>query len=325
MINIYFRHPPEGDKFLPGDRYIIPLIRKLIRRKRTSGMKKVFLGLCRGLDELNIPYKANPPFKKIKPGDAVIVLGVGRYALEGYNRPNKVIAGIGLMTLPTAWPDLCEKYPVAKYLQHSEWTRDIYVPYYGADVCDLWAAGIDTKKWFPDNSVEKKYDVLVYSKIMWNREQTAQEVKQPILDYLDKKGLSYQVITYGKYTEDDYHTALAESKAMIFLCEHESQGIACCEALAMNVPVLAWDQGKWLDPVRFELKNPDVPATSVPFFDETCGMKFKDIREFENNFELFWKKASAGEFHPRDYILENLTIEKSTRRMLSLITEVYGD
>jgi hypothetical protein len=252
------------------------------------------------------------------------VLGDGEYALKGYNISNPVIAGIGLMTHPASWPNLCIEYPVVKYLQHSVWTKNIYIPYYGADKCDTWPAGIETDKWSPVEEVEKKYDLLIYNKIMWDKEKTDTGLKLPVLKRLDDLGLSYREIIYGQYVESDYMNLLQQSRAMIFLCEHESQGFACCEALSMNVPVFAWDQRFWLDPDRFIWNNPVVPATSIPFFDETCGMSFTDLDGFENNFDLFWKKVSSGEFNPRTYILENLTLKKSAERMLAIIDEVYG-
>lgn len=323
IIHLYFRIKPQKDRFIPGDRYLISLLRKLIRPKKVSGLERVFINLCSGFDELKVKYDTNLPFKKIKPGEPVIVLGHGHYALQGYDRPNAIIAGIGLMTHPASWPNLCTEYPVVKYLQHSEWTKNVYVPYYGADKCDLWPAGIDTDKWAPVEKIEKKYDLLIYNKIMWNKEETNAGLKMPIMQLLDAQGLTYQEIMYGQYQENEYRSLLQQCKAMLFLCEHESQGFACCEAMAMNVPVFAWDQGWWLDPHRFEWNDPVVPATSVPFFNETCGMSFKDLQAFEANFSLFWQKVAAAAFEPRKYILENLTLKKSAERMLAIVHEIY--
>ena len=112
---------------------------------------------------------------------------------------------------------------------------------------------------------------------------------------------------------------------MIFLCEHESQGFACCEALSMNVPVFAWDQGYWLDPNAYAHGNETIKATSVPFFDKNCGMRFSDLKGFGDNIDLFLQKATKGDFQPRNYILQNLTLKKSAERMLEIIAEVYGD
>jgi glycosyltransferase involved in cell wall biosynthesis len=322
-INVYFRNPPPQNQWIYGDKYIIPFLRRLIRGRKIGGIEKVFLNLCKGFDLLNVHYTINKPFENIKADEPVIVLGIGNYALKGYKQANPIIAGIGLMTHPADWPNLFQQYPVATYLQHTKWTNNIYIPYYGADKCTLWPAGIDTEKWQPTKSV-KKYDILVYNKIMWDKASTQECLTTPILKKLEESGLTYHVITYGQYKETQYHQLLEQSRAMLFLCEHESQGFACCEALSMNVPVLAYDQGFWLDPNRFFWgeSNP-VPATSVPFFDARCGEKFSDLASFYTVFDAFFEKVQKGEFSPRSYILENLTLKKSAQRMLDIVSKIY--
>jgi glycosyltransferase involved in cell wall biosynthesis len=322
-INLYFRKPPLGHKWIPGDRYVVDFLRRLFKLKKTSGLEKVFINLCKGLDELKIEYSINQPFKKIRQNEPVVVLGLGKYSLEGYHSPNPIIAGIGLMTHPSEWPDLCKTYPVARYLQHSEWANNVYIPYYGSKICKNWPAGIDSDKWSPDSELPKKFDFLVYNKLRWNHEQKNVDLKNPMLNKLHSSGLSYHEIVYGQYTEKEYFDLLQQCRAMIFLCEHESQGIACCEALSMNVPVFAWDQGYCLDPERFKWNSPIIAATSVPFFDNRCGMKFTDFNDFENTIDTFWDKLNARSFNPREYILENLTLKKSARQMLDIISSVY--
>ncbi len=303
-IHLYFRTEPAKDRYFKGDRHLIQLIKKLTRRKKTSGVEKVFISLCKGLDQLKVAYDVNLPFKKIKPGEPVVVLGRGKYGLDGYKQSNPVIAGIALVTHPAQWPGLCKEYPVAIYLQHSEWANNIYIPYYGADRCELWPAGIDTEKWSPPGNSNKKFDLLVYNKIMWDKQQTDNELRLPILKKIEQSGLSYREIMYGQYKEAEYHSLLQQCKGMIFLCEHESQGFAICEALSMNVPVFAWDQGFWLDANRFEWGElKPVPASSVPFFSDKCGMRFKDFEDFEKLIDVFWGKIKNGVFSPRDYIL----------------------
>jgi hypothetical protein len=322
-INIYFRNPPLGYKWLPGDRRIVLFLKKLLNKKKVSGIEKVFINLCKGFDALKIDYTINTPFNKVKADEPVVVLGLGEYALQGYTQPNPIIAGIGLMTHPSEWPDLFEKYPVAKYLQHSEWTNNIYARYFGEGKCDQWPAGIDTDYWLADDKTPKTTDFLIYNKIMWDKPETDINLRRPILQQLDQLRLSYKEITYGQYKETEYVELLNQCKAMIFLCEHESQGFACCEALSMNVPVLAWDQAFWLDTNRFKWNDPVVPATSVPFFDVRCGMSFKDITTFNTTLPSFCDKLSTGSFSPREYILENLTLKKSAERMLEIINSVY--
>src|SRR5437763_14877911 len=121
-ICLYFKREPERDRCIRGDRYVRPWIRPLIRGKSpVSGVDKVFVNLCKGLDCLGVRYETNIPFSKLQPNDRVGVLGRGRKCLDGYDKANPIVAGIGLMTHPSEWPTLCEEYPVAGYLQHSEW------------------------------------------------------------------------------------------------------------------------------------------------------------------------------------------------------------
>lgn len=322
-INLYFCNPPEQDRWVRGDKYVIPILRTLVRGRKINGIEKVFTNLCKGFNLLDVNYTVNKPFKNIKDDEPVVVLGNGSEILQGYKQPNPIIAGIGLMTHPAQWPTLFQDYPVATYLQHSAWVNNIYTPYYGTKNCELWAAGIDTEKW-QLKRVAKKYDFLVYDKIMWNKTFTRAHLILPILKKLEASGSSYQMITYGQYKEAEYYNLLQQSRAMIFLCEHESQGFACCEALSMDVPVLAYDQGFWLDPDRFlwNEKHP-VPATSVPYFDFRCGEKFTDIDDFHAVFDTFFAKMKEGKYTPRSYILENITLKKSAQRMLEIVGKIY--
>lgn len=322
-VNIIFRRPRFHDRWLPGDRYLIAALTRLWRGKKVSGIEKVFLNLCKGFSMLKVGYRINPRFDSITPGEPVIVLGIGKLALKGYRLSNPIVAGIGLMTHPAYWPDLCTMYPVARYLQHSEWAKSIYVPYYGDHTCDLWPAGIETSKWRPAEFQEKEIDLLVYNKIMWDRTATEQRLKAPIIEKIRSLGLAYKEVRYGEYKESQYMDLLRKSRAMIFLCEHESQGFACCEAMSMNVPIFAWDQGKWLDPERFQWNDPVVDATSVPFFDDRCGMKFKDLKDFNGKIKHFLAGLEAGCFEPRTYVLERLSLEKSATRMVEIIKQVY--
>src|SRR5689334_13559645 len=101
-ICLYFRIEPERDRWLPGDRYIRPWVRRLLRGPGPlGGVDKVFANLCLGFDRLRIPYEINLPFFDLRDGDRLGVLGRGRYALQGYNRAIPIVAGIGLVTHPS--------------------------------------------------------------------------------------------------------------------------------------------------------------------------------------------------------------------------------
>lgn len=319
---LYYKESPLRDRWIKGDRYLRSFAKKAIREpKKVSSLQKVFNNLCAGFDRLNINYTVNKPFKNLKEDDIVVVLGRGRECLEGYDKPNKIIAGIGLMTHPSEWPTLFDDYPVSVYLQHSGWTKALYDKYYPC--CMLWQAGIDTEVWKPSESRQKSNDILIYNKIMWDKENRIHNLLDPIKEYLTKNRLSYQILSYGAYDIKDYHRALDNSRAMIFLCEHESQGLAYQEALSMGVPIFAWQQGRWLDPNRFKYEETDpIQADSVPFFDDTCGIKFSDLQGFISGFDQFYRNVLAGNYNPRNYILNTLSLEKSAYKMLEIIKSV---
>ncbi len=319
-ICLYFFREPEVDRWIWGDRYVRPIVRRMVRGKPgISGVDRVFVNLCLGLDQLQIPYKVNLPFDQLQPSDRVGVLGRSIAGLASYRQPNPIVAGPVLMTAPWEHPTFCQDYPISQYVQHSEWARQVYVPYYGEARCGLWAVGIETDVWQPDPTVEKSIDFLIYNKVRWQQEHYEQTLFQPIRAELTRRNLSFQEIQYGNYSAADYQQLLHQSKAMIFVCEHESQGIAYQEALSMNVPILAWDQGWCLDPYFYKEGKPYLPATSVPFWDDRCGMRFQDVHKFPTELEQFLSRLNDKQFSPREYVLENLTLKSSAKDYLKLL------
>lgn len=318
-ICLYYRVEPERNRWLPGDRFIRPAIRRLVRGPlRAGGVEKVFTNLCLGLDRLGIAYEVNLPFRELKEDDRVGVLGRGRHSLQGYDRPNPVVAGIGLMTHPSEWPTLCDEYPVVMYLQHSDWVNNIYKRYFG-NSCRTWPVGIDTQAWRPANVEDKDIDFLIYDKIHWNRDEVIPGLLDPIRRELRRRQLSFIELRYGTYNEQQYKNALRHCRAMVYLSEHESQGLAYLECLASATPILAWNQGRYLDPNRFALGEQEIRATSVPFFDFRCGMTFQSIEVFPERLTQFLDSERGNLFAPREYISEHLTLEKCSRNFVDLL------
>ena len=163
---------------------------------------------------------------------------------------------------------------VKRILVYSAWMKEMCEPYWNGAV-GVWPVGIDTEKWKPSNQ-DMEFDVLVYDKIMWKHERQRSELLSPLLSILKQKKLTTATVRYGYYQENKYWELLHKSKAMLFLCEHETQGIAYQQALSCGVPVLAWEQGMWLDPSYYPRIK--ASASSVPYFDERCGLNSKTWR-----------------------------------------------
>jgi hypothetical protein len=66
------------------------------------------------------------------------------------------------------------------------------------------------------------------------------------------------------------------------------------------------------------------PVTSVPYWDERCGVKFKGGGDLLPAFDEFWFGVEAGIFAPREMIVESLTLELRARAYLDLVDRFGG-
>lgn len=318
-VCIFFREP-QTDRWLRGDHVWRSGIRRVIRGPgAVGGVKSVYLNLLKGLDRIGAHYVTNIPYADILAGDRVGVIGVGANCLDGYDKANPILAGVAVAEHPAAWPTLFEDHPVARYVVHSDWVKTMYERHYGPRVAK-WAVGIDSDHWRP--AAGKSVDFLVYDKVQWDIDRVHRAMVDPILRELTQRGLSFEMIRYGTYKPRDYQEALSRARAMLFLCEHETQGLAYQQALSCDVPVLAWDPGAWLDPWRYRYGEGHVPATSVPYFDGRCGMTFSALPQFRDALAPFLDRLRRGGFRARDYVLENLTLEASAQKYIELLQSI---
>jgi hypothetical protein len=316
---ILFFADRDPDTFFRGDRHLRRRIRKIVanfrpRRQRVSGFEVSFQLLCRALREAGRTVHVNDHrLARRNPNHPVGLCGY-KYILDGWNLPNPAVLGPGLYDHPKQAPQLLQDARFRSFLILCDWMRDMFAGMYDREKLDLWFGGIDLADW-PDVRLEtKSIDVLIYDKIRWNRESLEPELLESIVAELGKRGLSHEIIRYGRYTHDDYRNVLRKSRSMIFLCEHETQGMAYQEALASNVPVIAWDQGTWLDPNRPLWETEPVPASSVPYFSTACGERFRDISEFAEIFDRFWNRL--GSYEPRTYVSDELSFAASAAMYL---------
>jgi hypothetical protein len=185
------------------------------------------------------------------------------------------------------------------YLFTCGWLRDVFAPFYG-DKCVIWHAGIDTQRWTDTRDHHKDIDVLIYDKMRWTRDVKERFLLQPIIEHITRRNHNYYVLRYGNISHNQYADLLSRSRCMVFLCEHETQGIAYQEGLASNVPILAWDPGYWVDPLWELLAENPVPATSVPQFSASCGMTFRKTYEFPDCFDKFYQQIAK--YEPRRFV-----------------------
>ena len=324
MLNFFYEEP-DPDRWLPLDRYPRRVIRRLVRGEpRIGGQQRVFLNLCAGLDQLGVTYRVNDyRYIQSHPQELACIIGKPQ-VLDRIRWRNPILFGAAVYSHSSDDPTLLNRLDVRRVLVPGEWMRHMCEPVWRQKV-SAWPVGIDTDKWKPEGTAEigklkaeiKTTDFLLYDKVRWEHDRYEGELLQPIRAELKKRGLSFQEIRYGFYEEENFHKLLHQCKAMIFLCEHETQGIAYQQALACGVPILAWDRGGfWQDPAYYPHKVKFEPVSSVPYWDERCGMKFCVADEFPERLGQFQAQLSQGTFKPRDYILENLTLEKCAEAYL---------
>lgn len=331
-LNLFYQEPMP-DRWVPYDRYPRKWVRELlyatgVRRRRPSGQRMVYQNLKKGLDRAGIPYRDND-FRYIRqhPDELMCIVGKPSLLFE-YDWPNSIIFGASIFDHPVTCPDFWGRYlNVQKMLIPGPWMYDMFAEHYPEEKLARWPVGIDVDEWAPKRPQgEKPERILLYDKILWDKEQRRESIFESARRLIEGEGIQVEVLRYGQYFPEDLKSALQRCRAVAYFCEHETQGIAYQQMLASGVPIFAWDrQGYWEDPNFFPDRVRYGPVSSVPYWDERCGMKFETTDEFVDRFSDFWERAQAGEFAPRDYVVENLTLEKCARHYASIAEEVASE
>lgn len=285
------------------------------RRKQVhTGFYTAFRGLVDSLRANGVAVRVNDFGYARAHRDAPVGLAGYPSVWDKVDLPNPIIFGPGDYGSGAPARALAARPNVKILTQPCQWAVDINRQWAG-DKGETYFAGIDTDVWFDRSAAPKSVDVLVYDKIRWHRETRVASVLERTLDALRRKGLTYRVLRYGHHHVSAFRTGLSEARTMLFLCEHETQGIAYQEALSSGVPVLAWDEGVPVDPNMIAIAPPDLRVSTVPYFDTRCGLTFR-LDAFETRLDEFWDRRSG--YRPRDYVLDALSLERSGQRYLDL-------
>lgn len=199
------------------------------------------------------------------------------------------------------------------YIQPSEWACQIWKNMNAENVLPLhsFPFPVEIEKFQPTTSNKTK--VFIYFKSRKCEELNLIET------FLKSKNIDYKIFDYRrKYSEKDYIKYLQETKYGIWLGRHESQGFALQEALSINVPLLVWDVESMNQEEGYNY--PNIFGTVIPYFDKTCGEYFYKGHEFETKYNEFISKLDT--YKPREYILENLSVEKCAEKLNKLIRNI---
>ena len=290
------------------------LYRSARRRQVRTGFYTAFVALRTALEREGCDVRVNDFRTAAALPDYPICLAGYPSVLDAVDLPNPVVFGPGDFGTPEAAVKVAANPKMKLLIQPSDWFRDYYRPSCGNKVV-TWFAGLDCETFTDTSTADKMIDVLIYDKIRWHRDMQVPAILERLQAHLAVRGLRSRVLRYGYHHQKSFAHALRQSRAMAFLCEHETQGLAYQEAMAANVPVFAWDEGVFVDPLLKKAAPPGLAVSSVPYFDERCGTRFRED-EIESAFDSFWSNLPT--FRPRQYVETELSMTKSATAYLEL-------
>lgn len=273
----------------------------LLYEYNQNGPGKVIKNLKLGLDKLGVDYTENP--QKINTEDKVIALQW--HPLVSSVNPNNLLIGPNVCTLPIDNSFIMSQN-YKKVVVPSEWIKNKYKKWIPEEKIFVWPVGIDTDYFSDKSNVEKTFDCLIYYKRRSFEDLTL--VTKTLKQYRQ----TFDIIEYGNYNEIDFINKVSRSKYVFLLDSCESQGIAMQEIMSMNVPMFVWDVTHWTDRGEQFI----VEASSIPYWDERCGACEKKAGSLYETFSVFLREF--GFFKPRDYILENFTLEKQSNNIIEI-------
>ena len=318
-FNLFYEEP-EADRWLPFDRFPRRVIRRLWRGPwQPSGHMRVFLNLMSGLDRIGAPYRVND-YRHMRSNQEELACLIGKpHVLASIPARVPLLFGPSIYNHPVDDEHLPRHHAIRQVLVPSLWVQKMFEQIWPGLVT-AWPVGIDIDRWKPSAAASKDIDVLVYDKIFRERESFHPSILDPLLEELRRRRLSVVQLRYGTYFEHQLLALTRRARSMVYLSRHETQGIALQQTLASGVPVLAYDPGgEWQNREYRERGVRFGPVTSVPYWDDRCGVRFVGTDDLLERLATFWLGVRTDTFAPRQMILDRkLTLEDSARAYCDL-------
>jgi hypothetical protein len=138
-----------------------------------------------------------------------------------------------------------------------------------------------------------------------------------VFDTLSSKQVEYITVMYGSYNDADFKKTLMDTKFVVWVGSHESQGFAFEETLAMNVPILVWDVRTMCDEFGSNgqpaYSDPTLYATTASYWSDECGLKFYNASELSEKFDEMVSRYT--EFKPREFIERELSLDSAFKKL----------
>ncbi len=266
------------------------------------------MSLIRGLKELNNNFLWNKAPKET--GVTACVLSGVETLKWAINQKQKgviryLVVGPNIVNSPQDQGAILESEAIDKILVPSVWVKNFFENLSKKLLgrVEVWAAGVEDLGSMGD----KNGPIIIYHKT------GNTEFIKPVTDLLNKQKIKFELLEYGKFTHIKYFTILSIARAMIYLSDSESQGLALNEAWMANIPTLVYDRGFF--------KNADLfwkaEKISAPYMSSECGLFFHDLEELNSTLTKFLQSLES--FNPRQYSLSNFTDKLCANKLLKIL------
>jgi hypothetical protein len=176
------------------------------------------------------------------------------------------------------------------------------------ELIKIWASGVDTDYW--KSGKNKRQNILIY------RKHDETDDLFLVCNFLRKHNIPFKIFEYGRYRQRAFKKYLSKSIAGVWLAGSESQGMALLQAWSMDVPTLVRRKDNYLDKTSSII----YPASSAPYLTVTTGIFTETESITENDLERFLECLPS--FRPREYVVQNFTLENKIQDIYQLLSEL---
>ncbi len=274
----------------------------------------------------NVEYEEHECLSKLN-STHTLVLCLNKYFPPSAFPPTcKVIYGPHFFVFPEdkTHPLFAHTYDPTRFFFNtlSPWVNTLYREFTNIDMPFINAFfGITTDSIQSTKECNKTH-VMIYFK------STFPEKLQFAENYLTNHAIPYHKIIYGSYKDSEFKETLKNTKFVIWIGRHESQGFALQETLASNVPILLWDVQTMYEEYSngrivyesYKHRDYKMIASSAPYWSNDCGIRFLQKEDFESSFQRMMETYTT--FRPREYVDRNLSIPVAWHNLLTCIGEL---
>lgn len=175
--------------------------------------------------------------------------------------------------------------------------------------------GLDVKSILEVPSANQRSKIMIYFK------HRNPDHCNSVIRFLLSKNIEYELIQYGSYRDEEFKNKLQNTKFVIWIGSHESQGYAFQETLASNVPILLWDVRSMHDEYSkgwvYRSYTQPLIATTANVWSPECGIKIFNENELESAFNEMNSKIET--FSPRKVIEANVSLKTAFDKMVSYL------